>query len=263
MEKGSKMIGTIIKWFIHSRIFEILVAFVIDSVIFGEAMFTLSKVLFSIIKNNTYRICMCIGICILSAVFCYQYSKWGLLLALIVMLISAFITITEKEIMSKVDNVKFSINEKFKISSLEAWGSLSILALFGPVLLCLNVIVCKYFDVAVIGWFKFYWTFEEGLFQYGIIRYTIALAPWLILLLTFGSLNELRTNEWLIDLAEVRRKEILKERDEANRILQLNPDSDIALYNDVKEVNSGVEENNLNEVEDASESILDDISKFI
>ena len=257
------MIGTIFKWFTHSIIFQILVALVIDGVIFGEVMLTLSKVLFSIIKNNIYRICVCIGICILSAVFCYQYSKWGFLLALVVMLISAFIIITEKEIMSKVDNVKFSINEKFKISSLETWGSLSILALFGPVLLCLNVIVCNYFDVAVVGWFKFYWTFEEGLFQYGIIRYMIALAPWLILLLTFGSLNELRTNEWLVDLEEVRRKEILKERDEANRILLLNPDSDIDSYNDMEEVNSGVEENKLDEVEDDSENILNDISKFI
>lgn len=254
----------IVRWFLYSSIFKILIAFVIDSVIFGEILFTISKILFSFIKKNRYKMYLCIGACMISAGLCLQYSKWGLLVVVIVWACSAFIAKTEKDVMSNVDNVKYSINKNFHIAVLEAWGNLIIFAILGPALLCLNSIVCKYYNITVIGWFRFYWIFDKGIFQYGIIRYAFALAPFIILILVYGALSEVKTKEWLVDLEEVRKKEIEKEKREAERILQMNPDSDVASYKDAEsKVNRSTGEKHTDEEEGTLDSILNDISKFV
>lgn len=255
--------------FVHSVVFKIIIAVICSILMISVVMVIISailKILFMLIKQKTFKACLGLGMCIISACYCYRYSKWGFLSVPIVGILSILCSITEKKILSKVDNVKFSVSKKFWEDYSDVWGCIYLLALLGPILTCLNVIVCEHYKMNVMEWFKFYWTFQEGIFRNEIIRYAIALLPWFVLIMPFIFLSELRKKDWLIDLGEVRKKDNLEKRNERERILQINPDADIDEHDIMEEPKySDVEEINAQEIKDESEEddILKEISKFI
>ena len=248
-----KVVMEIIKWFLHSSVFAVIAAIIL-SVLVLSILLKWSSCIFVIVKKESFKVWICIVICFVSSAFCSHYSKWGFLLLPIVIVLAFFCYITEDRVLSKADNVKFAVNKGFSQDSLDIWGCICLLALLGPILLNFNIIMCEYYSVKTIGWFKFYWTFKKGVFKYDIIRYAIALTPWIVLLEPIVLLKQMRDKKWLVDLGKIH-------KEEETYILSLNPDALIGV------TTIAAEEEKNKKSEEAGKApedeILDIISKFI
>lgn len=259
-------IKMILKWFIHTTAFKIVVAFVI-SVFILFVVGQILNIIFRLIKKENIRVAVCIGASAMAAYNCLQYSKWACLPVLFVVVLAIVASTEEKKILVRADGVKYTTSKEFKENSLDMWGYLLTFALLEPILSCLNIIVCGQYGIDTMEWFRFYWTFEQGIFQYAVVRYTIALMPWVLLMIAYMPINELKEKEWLVDLEESEQNEIMQQEAEKKRILQMNPDAGVEMNN------LTVGPNNVDKTEDytqvteedneKADSILNDISKFL
>ena len=260
------MIKMILKWFTHTTAFKIIVAFFIAGVILIVVGQILS-IIFRLIKKEIIRVVVCIGASVISAHNCLQYSKWACLPVLFVVIWAIVGSKEEKKILARADGVKYATSKEFVANSVDMWGYLLTFALIEPVLSCLNSIVCSQYGIDTIEWFRFCWTFEQGIFQYAVIRYTIALMPWFLLIMTYIPINDLKEKEWLIDLEESEQNEVIQQEAENKRILKMNPDAGVEMKNPIEERDSSGKTQDYTQItEDENEkadSILNDISKFL
>ena len=255
----------IFRWFVHTTAFKVVVGFVLAMLILF-IISQITRIIFRVIKRDSIRIVACIGASIISAYNCFQYSKWSCLPILVVVVLSIIGCTEEKRILQKADGIKFTTSPKFSENTLDRWSYLLTYAFLEPVLSCVNVIVCRYYDVDILEWFRFCWTFEMGVFQNEIIRYTVALMPWLLLLIAYIPISEIKEKEWLIDIEDVQQREDMAEEAEKRRILRMNPDAGIVEDNFTLEEDAhGDEENCMLATEEDRETddILSDISKFL
>lgn len=263
------MISIIVKWILNSFIFKIVVAVFLDILILVIANEILLKWIFKVIRNTVVRGSVCIGLCTILSWYYYQNMGYKIGIVGIIIILIIYYCIREKKIKSNADNVHFSVSKEFEEQSLNTWGMMLILAILGPIFLCLDTIVCEYYGVNADGWFKFYWTYQEGIFKNEIARYSIALLPLILLLAIFGSLLELKEKDWLVDLEKRRREELQKKKNEQERILRMNPDADMEMF-DIGEskVENGEKEpdeqdEDFTDTKNIEDSILNDISKFV
>lgn len=259
-------IKIILRWFIHTTAFKVVVAFFISAAILA-VIGQILNIIFRLIKKENIRVVVCIGASVISAYNCIQYSKWACLPVVFSAVLAIVGSTEEKKILARVDGVKYTTSKEFTENSLNMWGCLLAFALLEPVLSCLNSIVCNEYGIEKIEWFQFCWTFEQGIFQYAVIRYTIALMPWILLLIACMPINELKEKEWLVDLEESEQNEIMQQEAEKRRVLKMNPDAGVEMKNVTVESNNfGKPEDYTQVTEEDNEktdSILNDISKFL
>lgn len=96
-----------------------------------------------------------------------------------------------------------------------------------------------------------------GIFQYNIVRYAIALTPWIVLFSPVLFLNLTRNKDWLIDLGKAY-------DEEKAYILNMNPDAIMGVTAVTEEERESQKKEGTEKVpKDESDEILEIISKFI
>lgn len=246
----------IIRWFLHSPVFEVITAIILSVIVLSIILKCLSYI-FVLVEKEKFRAWVCIGIGVVSSVFCRNYSNWGFLTIPLVTVLAFFCYIIEHGILLKADNIKYAVDKSYDENSLDMWGFVCMLALLGPILVNFNIIICKYYNIDTIGWFKFYWTFKMGIFQYNIVRYAIALTPWIVLFSPVLFLNLTRNKDWLIDLGKAY-------DEEKAYILNMNPDAIMGVTAVTEEERESQKKEGTEKVpKDESDEILEIISKFI